>query len=475
MISHLRFGVPTQTMPQPRDGQRGFASSVMMLCRMCFGTSVSLFVRISSSLLDSIFLSILATFVRQADVVHNRSAVNVIASRNVQSIFSICGVYKPGLNSLTFVASGHNQRVRSGDSLANPVVPGAAIHLHLATASTPQKAHRESTTYLAPTTYIKECHAGTTTKTRAMAQPTNRRTMRVARTDSIFVDTPAATPERTLPEKPDLELVHIPPHYLLPPTQPSPFEGTLEASLNALLDFGRTHPNSMSIMNVLRQCVTTTTNWLDVLVPVLELEENTAMGNGRLLLEELLFLATRTLLPEQIAQNRACMHRMYAAKRTTSMKMILRYDMLREWTKRENKHFIIVESHPPLPNLEASLLAEEYGKPHSGRRPLLANIWATLIAAPAQGYGVYKVGQAMKHHVTGLDKWLMFEDDEVAGWNTETLVQLVMQALLQWQWLRDNTERMEHMEVRGWEDLEGRTDECEWVRDDKRTKEPRLR
>ncbi|OAG12151.1 uncharacterized protein CC84DRAFT_1254478 [Paraphaeosphaeria sporulosa] len=304
-----------------------------------------------------------------------------------------------------------------------------------------------------------------------MTQPTNRRTMSVARTDSIFVDTPAGTLERALSEKPDLELIHIPSHYLLPPTHPSPFEGTLEASLDALLDFGRAHPNSISIMNVLRQSVTTTTNWRDLLVPILELEEKTAMGNGRLLLEELLFLATRTLLPEQIAQNRACMHRMYAAKRTTSTRMILRYDMLREWAKRANNHFIVVESHPPLGNLEASVAAaEEEDKVHPGRRPALPNIWATLIAAPVQGYHVYKVGQAMKHHVTGLDKWLMFEDEEVAGWNTDTLVQLVMQALLQWQWLRDNTERMESMEVKGWGDLEGRADECEWVRDDKRAK-----
>ncbi|KAF2449358.1 hypothetical protein P171DRAFT_427563 [Karstenula rhodostoma CBS 690.94] len=230
------------------------------------------------------------------------------------------------------------------------------------------------------------------------------------------------------------------------------------------------HANSMSIMNVLRQCATTTTNWRDLLVAMLELEEKKAMGDSRVLLEELFFLATRTLLPEQIAQNRACMHRMYEAKRTLSIRVILRYDMLREWTKRSNNHFLIVESRPPVRTMKASVSAEEYGQLHSGRRPLLSNVWATLVAAPMQGYGSYKVESAMKHHITGLDKWLMFGDEEVAGWNTETLVQMVMQALVQWQWLRDNTERMEDMEVRGWEDLEGRADECEWVRDDKRAK-----
>jgi hypothetical protein len=315
--------------------------------------------------------------------------------------------------------------------------------------------------------------AGTTTANtnHTMAQPTNRRTMRrIARADSIAVDTPAGTPERAVPEKPDVEQVHVPPHYLLPPTHPSPFQGTLEASLDALLDFGRIHPNSMPIMNILRKDVSTTTNWRDVLLAALVPEERKAAGNSRLLLEELFMLATRTLLPEQIAQNRACMRRMYDARRTVSIRMSLRYDMLREWTKWGNNHFLVVESRLPVRNMDACVSTEEYDKRHPGRRPLLPNVWATLIAAPAPGYGSHKVESAMKHHVTGLDKWLMLGDESVAAWSTETVMQMVMQVLLQWQWLRHNTERMEDMEVRGWEDVEGRADECEWVRDDRRAK-----
>ncbi|KAJ4359688.1 uncharacterized protein N0V89_000244 [Didymosphaeria variabile] len=302
-----------------------------------------------------------------------------------------------------------------------------------------------------------------------MAQPTSHRAMRhISRADSIAADTPAATPERALLEKQDLEQLHIPPHYLLPPTYPSPFKGTLEASLDALLEFGAKYTSSISIMDVLRKPVCTKTNWYNLLVATLNLEEKKVVGSSRLLLEEILFLATRTLLPEQIAQNRACMYKMYDSRKTTSMRMSLRYDMLREWTKRGNNHFIVVESRPPLRILGASVSQDD--ELHPGRKLLLPNVWATLIQAPPQGYHSHKVKEAMRHHVTGIDKWLMFEDEEVGGWSANVLFQMTMQVLLQWQWLRDNTERMEGMEVRNWEDLEGPANECEWVRDDKKAK-----
>ncbi|KAL1594530.1 hypothetical protein SLS60_010290 [Paraconiothyrium brasiliense] len=289
----------------------------------------------------------------------------------------------------------------------------------------------------------------------------------ISRTDSTVANTPAATPERAILEKQDLEQLHIPPHYLLPPIYPSPFTGTLEASLDALLEFGVKYSSSMFIMDVLRKPVSTKTSWNDLLVATLNLEEK-EVGSSRLLMEDIFFLATRTLLPEQIAQNRACMYRMYDARKTTSMRMILRYDMLREWTKRGNNHFIVVESRPPPRILGASVSSDD--GLHHGRRPLLPNVWATLIQGPPQGYHAHKVKEAMRHHVTGIDKWLMFEDQEVEGWTASQLFQMTMQVLLQWQWLRDNTERMEAMEVRSWEDLDGPANECEWVQDDKRIK-----
>jgi hypothetical protein len=38
-----------------------------------------------------------------------------------------------------------------------------------------------------------------------------------------------------------VRVVSLPAHYNLPPTVPSPFIGTLEASLDAILDFGISH------------------------------------------------------------------------------------------------------------------------------------------------------------------------------------------------------------------------------------------
>lgn len=284
------------------------------------------------------------------------------------------------------------------------------------------------------------------------------------RDDSFAADTPATTPERGLPEKQELEQIHIPAHYLFLPTYPSPFEGTLEASLDALLDFGRSHPDCKLILDVLRQPVDIKTNWMGLLSATLILEDDEILPNSRLLLEELLLLATRKLLPEQIAQNRALMYRMYDARKTMSMRMILRYDLLYEWIKRSSNHFLVIESRPPVRYVRIDAPGD-YDEIYPGRTPLLPNVWATLIAAPALGYATQKMREAMKHHVTALDGLLMVTDEEVEAWNADKLFRKTAEVLLQWQWLRKNTELMEDMEVRGWEDLEGPAGECEWVRD----------
>ena len=102
--------------------------------------------------------------------------------------------------------------------------------------------------------------------------------------------------------------------------------------------------------------------------------------------------------------------------------------------------------------------------PH--RRARLPNIIATVIAAPAGGSGTQGVIARMKHHVTALDDYLLLTDEEVAGLSGIALLERVWQVLLHWQWLRQNNEMLEEMEVHGWEELEGKADESEWIADD---------
>lgn len=72
----------------------------------------------------------------------------------------------------------------------------------------------------------------------------------------------------------------------------------------------------------------------------------------------------------------------------------------------------------------------------------------------------------MKHHITDLDNYLLLTDEMVARWSDAMLVGMTSQIVLQWQWLRRNNEVLLDMEVLGWEELEGRADECEWIADD---------
>ena len=189
------------------------------------------------------------------------------------------------------------------------------------------------------------------------------------------------------------------------------------------------------------------------------------LNRGREALEAILFLVTRKLLPEQIKENRDLMYRMYSAKRGSSLRITLRYDMHREWTKRSNAHHIVVESCPPSYPAHAPpppLLNAAY----PDRPPLMPNIIPTLIVAPvAEGYPTKKLAEAMKHHGTELDRWLLLSDEEVEAWDARRLVLGAASAVIMWQWVREGTEMLGEMEVRGWGELEGRAEECAWVRD----------
>jgi hypothetical protein len=203
----------------------------------------------------------------------------------------------------------------------------------------------------------------------------------------------------------------------------------------------------------------------------------------RILVEELIFLITRTLLPEQITENRLAMRRLYERKKQLAIRLVLRYDMLREWTLGEGpvgKRDLSVASVPPaVPDVSEprglvgaikSPMKAQDGTPGDEeykRTRSMPNIWPTLVAAPAEGYTTYGVRERMKHYVTPLDDYLLLTDEQVASWSEKTLVIRASQMVLQWQWLRQKNERLEEMESNGWEELDGRADECEWIAEKK--------
>lgn len=318
-----------------------------------------------------------------------------------------------------------------------------------------------------------------------------RSTPRASRGYSIGSDspfTPAATPQPTrragvgtrgvrvetadsevyAPTNSSAQLLGLPAHYTLPPTTPSPFTGTLETSLDAILDFGLSHPGTQCVVNALLQTVSPKTNW-PLLLRTVYLQPNTAQ-EGRILLEEILFLTTRTLFPEQIAENRSLTSRLYERKKQLAIRLILRYDMLREWKIDSSGHPMTVASLPPATTPAPSPEVDMSGLYLGSRRLLMPNIISTLIAALHGGWTTHAVRERMKHHVTDLDSYLLLSDEKVRRWSDQVLLGMTAQVVLQWQWLRQNNEILGEMEVMGYEELEGRADECEWIADDVKRK-----
>ena len=192
-------------------------------------------------------------------------------------------------------------------------------------------------------------------------------------------------------------------------------------------------------------------------------------GTSRLLVEEVLFLTTRTLLPEQIAENRGLLARLYERRKQLAIKLVLRYDMLREWRVDGRGHAVTIGSVAPGTLAPPALIpVRAEGARDMGRRGLMVNVVATLVAAPEGGWTTHAVRERMRHHVTALDGYLVLSDEEVAGWSDETVLSMTGQVVLQWQWLRQNNEILGEMEIGNWEELEGRADECEWIADDVR-------
>jgi hypothetical protein len=314
-----------------------------------------------------------------------------------------------------------------------------------------------------------------------MAQPVRGRTAsRAQRAYSINSDspfTPHASPPPTArragagtrgvrantvdseaPPDVTVQVKRIPPHYGLPPTVPSPFTGSLEASLDAILEWGSQQPDAQCVVDALLQTVVSSTNWPLLLRTMYLNGEET--GRSRELMDSFLFLVTRTLLPEQIAENRNLMARLYDRKKQLAIRLVLRYDMLREWKMDHTWHPMAVQSVAP------SGIRPPAPVPSTSHRALLPNIISTLIAAPPGGWTTHAVRERMKHHVTGLDAYLLLTDEKVGSWSDETVLNMASQIVLQWQWLRQNNEVLEEMEINGYEELEGKADECEWIADD---------
>lgn len=212
-------------------------------------------------------------------------------------------------------------------------------------------------------------------------------------------------------EKKIVVKANLPSHYTLPPTVPSPFTGKLDAALDAILSFNQkyTHVRGVqAVTDALLREVNPKTNWAELLLGI----SDQPAGTTRILWTELLFLVSRTLLPELIAENRAYLFRLYERRKQLAMRLVLRYDMLRAWTTSGLRDgAITVASVPPARHKVSSVLGNvgvavgvvEAGGENGGevqdRRALMPNVIPTLIAAPAQGYSTHGVRAVSYTHL----------------------------------------------------------------------------
>ncbi|KAJ6198990.1 hypothetical protein J3E72DRAFT_393816 [Bipolaris maydis] len=282
--------------------------------------------------------------------------------------------------------------------------------------------------------------------------------------------TPSVDPP-SQPSQPPQTPQKLPAYYSLAPSIPSPFTGSLETSLDAILAFGQLYaaiPGVTPLITKLLEPVSTDTNWAAILSAL----ATATPLHARYLMTELLFLATRTLLPEQIAENRAMLGRLYERKKQLAIRLLLRYDMLREWKLEPSQSSyrdqpITIASAAPVAGFVAPEPVVGVASPkYPYRRPLLLNVIPTLIAAPVGGYTSQSVRERMRHHVTELDAYLMLGDEEVERWSEGRVKSKVCFVLMHWQWLRGNNATLDDLEVLDWEELEGKAEECGWIGDD---------
>ncbi|PSN73470.1 hypothetical protein BS50DRAFT_470700, partial [Corynespora cassiicola Philippines] len=244
-------------------------------------------------------------------------------------------------------------------------------------------------------------------------------------------------------------------YFLLPRTHPAPFSGTLEASLDAILEFNKKVRGIQKILIVMMRPPSFDTNW-----PVLLGEVRTTYGDGiaHAFFQELLFLVLRTLFPEQIMENRRLMLDMFTTRGNMASHMVLRYDMLRMWkmSRKSAEQWEVLVFRPdviPQAPLQPSGPPEPPPDPtHPDRRPLMLNIWPTILM-PLVGNPTRNLLGQMKHHCTRLDDMLLLTDEEVAGWPVTGLLVRLSMVLLEWQALVRNNEMMSDLQANNWEEM----------------------
>ncbi|EFQ94823.1 hypothetical protein PTT_07380 [Pyrenophora teres f. teres 0-1] len=308
--------------------------------------------------------------------------------------------------------------------------------------------------------------------------PRVRRIPRATTAFNTSTATPFLAPPAPEATEPSAES-HLPAHYWLPPTFPSPFAGTLDAALDAILEYGQRYGHIKGvqpIVSALLSQVNPKTAWRELL----QAPADKPPGMLRFLWTSLLFLTSRTLLPELIAENRALLWRVYDHKKKLASRFMLRYDMLCAWkmevrqsTNRLRDVAVTFAGVEPeewgvIPTVEGRYEEKEkVEEDENGIRVLMPNIIPTLIAATRpKGGSTQTVRERMRHHVTDLDRYLLLTDEEVETWRAERLLQMTCTLILHWQWLRRSNETLRDMEVGAWEDLDAKADECEWIADD---------
>ena len=192
----------------------------------------------------------------------------------------------------------------------------------------------------------------------------------------------------------------------------------------------------IQVVDALLRPVVASTNWAVLLSPFIAPEN----VRGRETLHSLVFLLTRSLLPNQIAQNRALLALLYERRKHLAIRFKLRYDMLCEWgvdgvvgvasvppalvaeDQQENGHSVLQDTGIVTEGLEETELEHATQEGEKQERCLMPNIWSTHIAAPATGYSTHGVRERMKHHVTNLDAWLLLTDSQICAWSAQMLL-----------------------------------------------------
>ncbi|KAF2706311.1 hypothetical protein K504DRAFT_536537 [Pleomassaria siparia CBS 279.74] len=334
-------------------------------------------------------------------------------------------------------------------------------------------------------------------RSRASTATRNMRATSIASTYSVDSRSRTETPGPSDSAKKDVSS-NLPPHYLLRPTYPNPFDGGIECSLDDLLSFAKYLPEAGKLMRMLLQGgeAAKSAKWKEMLEEILALElprgtsENGGNGEdvdmigveevrqeekrgkqtesqgqkpGRVLLIYILLLFIRTLLPRQITENRAYLVRVYTEKRNTASRLILRYDMLLHWKKPANHYLVVASPEPtstlnPLPVAPPPVVRSRYPP----TRHFMPNILPTLIAAPVGGFQTKAIGERMRHHITELDTYLLLREEQIEGWANVRLMMTLSTVISLWSWLRVSNEKLEAMEVHGWEELGGIAEENMW-------------